>query len=63
MTMRSSGRRGTYRKFDLSGGGIPTFSKQTRHGYKDAVPVVYSGVPLIGFLALVRWADLDRFRY
>ena len=63
ITMRSSGRRGTYRKSDLSGGEVSTFSKQTRHGYEDAVPVIYSGVPVIGFLVLVRWADLNRFRF
>ncbi len=61
--MRSPGRRGTYRKPDISGGHVPAFSKQTRHGYKGAVPVIYSGVPLIGFLVLIRWADLDRFGY
>ncbi len=59
ITMRSSGRRGTYRKFDHTGGEIATFSKQTRHGYKDAVSVMYSGVPMIVFLVLVQERRAD----
>ena len=30
---------------------------------KRRVSHVLNGVPLFGFLVLVRWADLDRFRY